>query len=147
MISIVVSRVAPPTDLRQQADTVGQHFASTMHATHTTFARHVTEGRQLKQLHADLNAQIPRAAETIIGTVELTPMLANAKTGNTCGPDLMPNELARELAHQLAKLYDPIAIRSAGEIHIPLQWRGGDLVALLKHHLKSPTLITNYRDI
>lgn len=60
---------------------------------------------------------------------------------------MIPTELCKYAADEVARLLDPLNVKVSMTISAPIQWRGGDLKALLKSSTKSLTDPTNRRDI
>ena len=77
---------------------------------------------------------------------ELEMQLRRAPLGKSCGIDNIPGELLHSACPQLATFLWPLLLKVASRLEEPLQWKGGQLVALHKGK-NSPMECSSYRAI
>ena len=108
-----------------------------------------TTPKELWQEHQD---QLTRRPFTQLTTSDLPTLqelemqLRKAPIGKSCGLDAIPGELLHSACPHLATFLWPLLLKVASRIQEPLQWKGGQLVALHKGK-HSPMECSSYRAI
>ena len=134
-------------DRHDSAANVLEHLGTIMGGSTSSYQCLVERDRQLQADLALGFADIQRSCDAVVGIVDTGRKMSRAKPFKGSGPFHVASEVCKFFAPQVSRLIDPLLVGSAMDISQPLQFRGGDLITILKNELKSLTSMTNRREI
>lgn len=126
----------PAGDKVDQAQNVMTHMRLLMGGHFTTFAKHLEADRRLQRDLAPNLAAVERTPCAVVGILDLQVKLSRATCGKTFGPAQVPTEVCRVAPSEIARLYDPIVVKTALSLEGSLQWRGADIGTLVEDALQ-----------